>query len=104
VLEQACSQVRAWQGRHSGRAPLMLSVNLSAKQFQQPKLVENIAAILRRIGFDPRNLELEITESIALEDVKAAAATLHELKKLGLHLGIDDFGTGYSALSYLKQY
>ena len=75
---------------------------LSAKQFQQETLVEQTAAILKRTEFDPKNLELEITESIAMQDVKSTVDVLRRLKGLGLHLGIDDFGTGYSALSYLS--
>jgi diguanylate cyclase (GGDEF)-like protein/PAS domain S-box-containing protein len=124
VLEQACRQaeqwalrpdlLRAWQNTWQldspGGAPgegdpsLVVSVNLSAKQFQHPHLVADIDKILRATGLNPRNLKLEVTESTAMVDVKGALSVLHELKALGIKLAIDDFGTGYSALSYLKRF
>lgn len=104
VLEEASRQVRAWQSRSSNEQPLILSVNLSGRQFDQPLLVESIAGILQKTNFDPRYLKFEITESIALESGKSTLATLRQLRGLGIHLAVDDFGTGYSALSYLKEY
>jgi EAL domain-containing protein (putative c-di-GMP-specific phosphodiesterase class I) len=83
---------------------LVVSVNLSAKQFQHPHLVADIDKILRTTGLDPTCLKLEVTESTAMVDVKGALNVLHELKALGIRLAIDDFGTGYSALSYLKRF
>ena len=85
-------------------APLTVSVNLSARQFGHPRLVEDTVRALRETGLDPRSLKLEITESVAMEDVDAALATLQQLKALGIQLAIDDFGTGHSALSYLKRF
>jgi EAL domain-containing protein (putative c-di-GMP-specific phosphodiesterase class I) len=134
VLREACRQVRAWQqlghneslatssdeGRgHGGRkkepkskignpkssdAPIMLSVNLSARQLKDPNFVRDLVADLTETGFDPQYLKLEITESVALGDTDTGAATLKALRDLGIHLAIDDFGTGYSALSYLKRF
>jgi diguanylate cyclase (GGDEF)-like protein len=103
VLEQACLQAVAWHRTHPDDAP-RLSVNLSAKQFQHPRLVEDIARSVRTSGLDPRMLTLEITESAIMVDTEAAAATLLRLKDLGIQLAIDDFGTGYSSLSYLKRF
>jgi diguanylate cyclase (GGDEF)-like protein len=104
VLEESCRQVKQWQTDLNLGTLLKLSVNISAKQFKHPRLVEDIARVLRNTGLDPSCLKLEITESATLEDVDSARATLHELKDLGIHLAIDDFGIGYSALNYLKSY
>lgn len=102
VLEQACVQAVAWQHSHASLRPLMMSVNISARQFQHPTLVADIADILGRTGLHARCLKLEITESVVMQDADAAIFTLRALKALGIHLAIDDFGTGYSSLSYLK--
>jgi diguanylate cyclase (GGDEF)-like protein/PAS domain S-box-containing protein len=104
VLEEACRQVYEWERERPGAPPLRLNVNLSVRQFQQSSLVRDVQRTLRSTNIDPHQLTLEITESVALNDAKAAVATMHELKKLGVRLAIDDFGTGYSALSYLKQF
>ncbi|MEO6457450.1 MAG: EAL domain-containing protein, partial [Chloroflexia bacterium] len=104
VLEGSCRQVKQWQDDMGLGTILMLSVNISAKQFKHPRLVDDIARVLNTSGLDPCCLKLEITESATLEDVDTARATLHELKNLGIHLAIDDFGIGYSALNYLKSY
>jgi|GEM_PF-931603 len=109
VLEEACRQVLSWQTQYPqeqspGRSPLILSVNLSARQFQHPELVEDIMRALKETGLDSQHLKLEITESIGIEDVGFTNATLRRLKELGIHLALDDFGTGYSALSYIKRY
>jgi diguanylate cyclase len=100
VLGEACRQARRWQD--AGLAPLCVSVNLSARQFQQAGLVRQIGAALADSGLDARYLELEITEGTVMHDAAAAVATMHALKRLGVTLSIDDFGTGYSSLSYLK--
>ena len=100
VLRRACARVKAWQARHPG---LCASVNLSARQFQQADLVEQITTVLAETGFDARCLDLEITESNAMQNAETTAATLSELKALGVQLSIDDFGVGYSSLSYLKR-
>ncbi|MBD2184596.1 EAL domain-containing protein [Planktothrix sp. FACHB-1355] len=104
VLETACRQAKYWHLRYPDRAPLTVSVNLSAKQFQQPQLEDKIAQILARIELAPQNLKLEITESMMMEQGDATIATLYKLKNLGIQLAIDDFGTGFSALSYLKRF
>lgn len=101
VLQQACRQGAIWQKTEA--SPLCVAVNLSAKQFHQPDLAKNIKKILRETGLSPHLLELEITESVFLENMEAAIEALTELKKLGVQFSIDDFGTGYSSLSYLKK-
>ena len=103
VLEQACRQIVAWQAECPGQAALRVSVNLSPRQFQQPKLVEQVSRALREAGLAPPWLKLEITEGVIMRDIEATIKTLWELKELGVQLAIDDFGTGYSSLSYLKR-
>ena len=92
VLMQACQQAKAW--REEFDAPLTVSVNLSARQFQQHNLVAEIRDALESTGLEPALLCLEITESLAMQDIDRTIATLSELKLLGVHLAIDDFGTG----------
>lgn len=102
VLREACRQANTW---HSQGLPLLrISVNLSARQFQQPDLPGQIRQVLDDSGLDPTLLELELTESTVMRDTESAIAALNSLKKLGVCLSIDDFGTGYSSLSYLKQF
>src|SRR6266542_510177 len=101
VLQHAGRQVRAWQERYPGTRPLQLSVNLSPRQVQDPHLVQDVGAILRRIGLDPRTLVLELTENVFMHDTDEAIAKLAALKQLGIRIAIDDFGTGYSSLGYL---
>jgi len=101
VLRQACAQMKAWFDR--GFHPIVLSVNLSIRQFRQHDLCERIANILAETGLEPRWLELEITESI-MADVAYATDTLMRLKAMGVRISIDDFGTGYSSLYYLKRF
>jgi EAL domain-containing protein (putative c-di-GMP-specific phosphodiesterase class I) len=83
---------------------LTVSVNLSARQLQQPDLPGVVAQILLETGLDPACLVLELTESLLLHDTEAALAQLQQLKSLGLRLAIDDFGTGYSSLAYLRKF
>ena len=104
VLEEACRQACEWQERHLLEPPLMMSVNLSARQFEDPDLAQDVARALRQTGLDPHSLILEITESVAMKDVRSSIDTFGELKALGVKLAIDDFGTGYSSLSYLKRF
>jgi EAL domain-containing protein (putative c-di-GMP-specific phosphodiesterase class I) len=107
VLEAACQQVKRWHDDSLGETqagPLTVSVNLSARQFQHPGLVDDIARVLDETGVDPRCLKLEITESVVMAHAETTVATLHRLKALGVQLAIDDFGTGYSSLSYLKRF
>jgi EAL domain-containing protein (putative c-di-GMP-specific phosphodiesterase class I) len=103
VLEEACRQLVAWHRQFPAEPPLMLNVNLSPRQFQQPDLVEEVARTLRETGLAPGCLKLEITEGIIMRDVEATIATLWQLKELGVQLAIDDFGTGHSSLAYLKR-
>ncbi len=103
VLEQACRQTQQWQARFPGARDLRMSINLSAREFQQPDLVPGITHVLHLTGVDPRCVQFEITESVVLEDAEANSATLRKLRALGVQLAIDDFGTGYSSLSYLKR-
>jgi EAL domain-containing protein (putative c-di-GMP-specific phosphodiesterase class I) len=102
VLEQACTTLRRWQDRPDGEA-LKMAVNLSARQFAQPDLVERVKRVLRTTGVRPQTLELEITESVILQHSAPVMDTLRRLKELGVQLHVDDFGTGYSSLSYLHR-
>jgi EAL domain-containing protein (putative c-di-GMP-specific phosphodiesterase class I) len=101
VLRNACRQVMIWQEK--GYAPIVMSVNLSIRQFRQHDLCERIEKVLHETGLSPEWLELEITESI-MADVTFATEMLERLKKLGVRISIDDFGTGYSSLYYLKRF
>ncbi|MHB8576908.1 MAG: putative bifunctional diguanylate cyclase/phosphodiesterase, partial [Dehalococcoidia bacterium] len=104
VLTEACRQGRIWQERFPLGPKLIMSVNLSARQFQQADLVQQVVQALRETQFDPATLRLEITESAAMQDPAATVRTLHALRKLGLKIAIDDFGTGYSSLAYLRRF
>ena len=101
VIETACRQAAAWHA--AGLAPPAVSVNLSALQFRQGRLVESVAEVLAESGLPPWLLELELTESILLQDVDNTLDTVRRLKALGVILSIDDFGTGYSSLGYLRR-
>ena len=102
VLRTACTQAKAWM--NAGGLPLLLAVNLSARQFQQPDLIDRVRAVLLDTGLPSTCLELEITESTLMEQGQQAVSTLAALKELGIRLAIDDFGTGYSSLAYLKRF
>jgi len=102
VLRQACLQAKAWQD--AGLPPLIMAVNISPRQFLQEDFVATVAEVLESTGLAAENLELEVTEGAAVQDVEHAIRTLTALKHLGVHLSIDDFGTGYSSLSYLKRF
>jgi Amt family ammonium transporter len=104
VLQQACKQMRAWQGRYPQKPPLMVSVNLSPQQFQQPDLSESVAQMLLEADLDPECLVLEVTENILMGNPRAASATLRRLKDLGVSIAIDDFGTAHSSLARLKHW
>jgi diguanylate cyclase (GGDEF)-like protein/PAS domain S-box-containing protein len=100
VIRTACAQARAWQ--QAGLAPLRVAVNVSARQFRDPGLADDIEAALRDTGLAPQYLELELTESMMMHNIGEVLATVTRLKGLGIALSIDDFGTGYSNLSSLK--
>ena len=102
VLQTACAQNKAWQD--AGLPPIRMSVNLSARQFQQPSLLNIVAQTLQQTGLSPQYLELEITETLAMQDVELSKKILNNLHQMGVHISLDDFGTGYSSLGYLKQF
>jgi len=102
VLKTACEQLREWQ--EMGYPNLRVSVNLSPRQFQQSKLVSQVTGSLAASGIDAASLDLEITESSAMQNAELTINTLLELKRLGLAISLDDFGTGYSSLNYLKRF
>jgi len=101
VLNTACVQVRTWQ--KEGMPPITVSVNLSMRQFRQEALAASVDDALRRSGLDPRNLEMELTESLVMQDTEAGIRVLERLREIGVELSVDDFGTGHSSLSYLTQ-
>src|SRR6185295_400227 len=102
VLHEACRQVQTWID--AGLPPMPVAVNISAVEFQSKGFLEGVRAILRETRLNPCYLELELTESVLMQDAAFTAESLIALKALGLRLAIDDFGTGYSSLSYLRQF
>ncbi len=102
VLRTACEQNVRW--REAGFPDFRVAVNLSSVQFQRPGLLESVRSILADTGLDPRGLELELTESMLMQDAQQTVETLKQLKNLGISLSIDYFGTGYSSLSYLRRF
>jgi diguanylate cyclase (GGDEF)-like protein/PAS domain S-box-containing protein len=102
ALREACTRAREWH--LAGFPALTLAVNLSVTQLQQPDLVEQVRTILKETGMPARLLELEITESSAMQSPETSIRTLYDLKKLGVRISLDDFGTGHSSLSYLKRF
>lgn len=104
VFREACKQLRAWQVQFPSDPPLSISVNLSAKQFSHPTLIEEIKQALVETNVSPGSLKIEITESAIIENVEVATDILRQLKALGIRISLDDFGTGYSSLSYLHRF
>lgn len=102
VLETACRQAVQW--RAEGLAPLRVAVNVSTHQFYRGDIVRNVARVLRETGLPPEQLELELTETLTLEDSEDTVGIMQGLKQLGVLLTLDDFGTGWSALSYLRRF
>jgi diguanylate cyclase (GGDEF)-like protein/PAS domain S-box-containing protein len=102
VLREACRQTKAWQD--AGLPPTKLAVNISAVELRSKDFVEGVKTILADTKFDPRSLELELTETFLMQDSKSTLLVLQALKELGLKLALDDFGTGYSSLSYMKRF
>lgn len=104
VLSDACHQMMAWTRSHPKGDRLVMNVNVSAKQFAEPGLVDQIEEILRHSGLDQRQLKLEITESVIMDNPERAGDILNQLKERNIRLSLDDFGTGYSSLSYLHRF
>jgi EAL domain-containing protein (putative c-di-GMP-specific phosphodiesterase class I) len=102
VLQTACRQTMAW--RAEGLKPITMSVNVSARQFEEKRLVERVAQALADSALDAASLELEVTESLIMRDLTQSIGRMGELKAMGISLSIDDFGTGYSSLSALKSF
>jgi diguanylate cyclase (GGDEF)-like protein/PAS domain S-box-containing protein len=102
VLREACRQARAWQT--AGLPPLCVAINISPVELRAPGFVAGVRAILKETGLEPRYLELELTETVLIEDSRSVADVLEELKDIGVLLALDDFGTGYSSLSHLKRF
>jgi diguanylate cyclase (GGDEF)-like protein len=103
VLEEACRQLRHLEHRHPAACDLVVNVNVSARQFKQPDLVEVVTGALEAAGIGPGQLVLEITETVFLESTAQTASNLTRLRELGIELAVDDFGTGYSSLGYLQR-
>jgi EAL domain-containing protein (putative c-di-GMP-specific phosphodiesterase class I) len=102
VMEAACHQLKVWH--NCGYSDFVLSVNLSAVQFRDIRLAQEIGAVIKRTGITPKYLEFELTETAIMEDVAQTQATLALLKEIGVQLAVDDFGTGYSSLGYLRSF
>ena len=100
-MHKAICQTREW---HDKGYNLRVGINLSARQFMQKDLVAEVEEVIEECGLSPEYIDLEITESIAMQDAENSIRKMHDLKKLGIHLSMDDFGTGYSSLSYLHQF
>ncbi|MBF0622065.1 MAG: EAL domain-containing protein [Magnetococcales bacterium] len=101
ILKEACQRTQQWVS--SGHPDLRVAVNISAHQFQQNDFIDQVRQTLDETGLSPLNLELEITESLMMEDMDQAIITLSAINQMGIHISIDDFGTGYSSLNYLKR-
>ncbi len=104
TLQEACRQLKSWQEQFPGKPSLVISVNLSTKQFAQADLLDQIEKVLQLTGLESRFLKLEITESVLVENAERVAAMLVQMQKLGVRLSLDDFGTGYSSLSYMHSF
>ena len=103
ILRDACERAVVWQRGRPSDEPLMLRVNVSARQLAQDSFRKTVAAIIKDTGIDPAWLCLEVTESVLIEDPESSIRVLTELKELGIRIAIDDFGTGYSSLEYLRR-
>jgi polar amino acid transport system substrate-binding protein len=100
VLRTACQQLKQWSAEYPD---INMAVNLSARQFKDKDIIKIVSDIIEDTGVNPKNLELEITESIALDDIEYTIETIQELRKIGVNFSLDDFGTGYSSMNYLKR-
>ena len=101
VLLSACSQIEKWEKLHENSHKV--SVNISGMHFKQGRILNTVKEVMEQVDFSPENLEIEITESVFMEDIDEAVATLRELRAMGIKISVDDFGTGYSSLSYLNR-
>ncbi|HSM92842.1 MAG TPA: EAL domain-containing protein [Anaeromyxobacteraceae bacterium] len=104
AVQTACAQLQAWKARSAVLGQVTMSINVSGRQFRQPDVVDALKRIIRQEGVEPRQLAVEITESVIMDDVTASAAKLAQLRDLGIQIHVDDFGTGYSSLSYLHRF
>ncbi|MDQ4120231.1 MAG: EAL domain-containing protein [Acidobacteriota bacterium] len=104
IIKEACQQLGKWQTMFNTEKPLTMSINLSAKQFAQKDLVEEIRKVIEDAKIEPDCIRLEVTETIVMENAHMASEILKQLKSIGVQLSIDDFGTGYSSLSYLHRF
>ena len=104
TLREACRQAQTWEGQWPDRPPLLMSVNVSARQLDQADFVDELSEILERAGLAPQRLELELTESVLMDHPESSMLTLRSLKELGVRLAVDDFGTGYSSLEYVARF
>ena len=102
VLREACRQAKAWVD--AGLPATTMAVNVSSIEFRKENFLEDVHAILRETGLSSRFLELELTETVLINQIKSAASTLQTLKKIGIRVAVDDFGTGYSSLAYLSKF
>jgi EAL domain-containing protein (putative c-di-GMP-specific phosphodiesterase class I)/DNA-binding NarL/FixJ family response regulator len=102
VLKKVCQQIKIW--RNAGINSLTIAVNLSAIEFNQPDLIDKIIDLIESNKLEMPGLEIELTESMIMQDVNSAITTMNQLRSLGIKIAVDDFGTGYSSLSYLKHF
>jgi EAL domain-containing protein (putative c-di-GMP-specific phosphodiesterase class I) len=102
AMRTACLQSKAWQD--AGLPAVVVALNISARQFREKNLLQVVAKILAETGFDPTQLELEVTESVIMHDEQRVIAALHAFRDMGVRLSVDDFGTGYSSLNILKRF
>jgi len=103
ALREACRQAKEWQERYPSDPPLIVGVNLSARQLEHPNIVDEVEEALRDSGLDPRSLTLEVTESVVVKDEEHNIDAMQRLEAIGIRFALDDFGTGYSALAYLRR-
>jgi EAL domain-containing protein (putative c-di-GMP-specific phosphodiesterase class I) len=103
VLKEACLKAKEWQDKYPYTRPLVVSVNLSAKQLSRSDLAETVEDILKESGLEGNRLTLDVTETVYVRALEANTADLDRLRRMGVGISIDDFGTGYSSLSYLKR-
>ena len=102
VRLEACRQIQHWREAH--KTPLPVAINVSAMEFRHPRFIESLEKILEETGLEPSSIELELTESVLMEDAEMAVTRLKTLKDMGVRIAVDDFGTGYSSLSYLRRF